>query len=83
MRETLEMRLLVAISNNLDSLVLILRVTGLQAVINGNETDADETGLETERKGNGEKSTLFSLKDRAILYNLLNLLWLLHMMTLI
>ena len=60
MRETLKIGVLAAISNNLDSLILILRVKGLQAVINGNEADADETGLETERKGNGEKSTLFS-----------------------
>ena len=42
----------------------------------------DETGLEIEGKGNGRKSALFNLKDTAILYDLLNLLWLLQMMPL-
>ena len=42
----------------------------------------DETGLEIEGKGNGRKSVLLNLKDTAILYDLLNLLWLLQMMPL-
>ena len=33
-----------------------------------------------EFKGNGGKSALFNLKDTAILYGLLNLIWLLQMM---
>ena len=36
---------------------------GLQAVMDGNEAEMDETGLEAEGKGNGGKSTLFNLKD--------------------
>ena len=49
----------------------------MQAVINGNEEEMDETGLEVEGKGNGGNSASFDLKDTAILYNLLNLLlWL-------
>ena len=49
----------------------------MQAVINGNEEEMDETGLEVEGKGNGGNSALFNLKDTAILYDLLNLLlWL-------
>ena len=50
--------------------------------MNDNETQTDETGLEIEGKGNGRKPALFNLKDTAILYDLLNLLWLLQMMTL-
>ena len=68
------MRLFVAMAN--DQLI-ILQGKGLQAVINGNEAEMDETGLEVEGKGNGGNSSLFNLKDTAILYDLLNLsLWL-------
>ena len=63
-------------------LILILWVKRLQAVINGNKPEMDETGSETEIKDNGGKSALFSLKDKAILYYLLNLLWFQQMMTL-
>ena len=60
-----------------NDLLIILRGKGLQAVINGNEAEMDETGLEVEGKGNGGNSALFNLKDTAILYDLLNLLlWL-------
>ena len=51
MRGTLEIGVFVAIANDL---VLILRGKSLQAVINDNEVEMDETGLEAERKGNGE-----------------------------
>ena len=54
----------------------------MQAVINDNEAKMDETGLEAEEKGNGGKSVLFNLKDTAILYDLLNLLWLRQMKSL-
>ena len=74
MRGTLEINVFVAIANDL---ILILRGKGLQAVIDGNEAEMDETGLEAEGKGNGGKSALFNLKDTSILYDLLNLLlWL-------
>ena len=74
MRETLEIGGFVGVANDL---ILILRGKGLQAVINGNKAEMDETGLETEGKGNGGKSALFNLKDTAILYGLLNIfLWL-------
>ena len=63
MRGTLEIGVFVAIANEL---VLILRGKGLQAVINVNEAEMDETGLEAEGKGNGGKSTLFNLKETAI-----------------
>ena len=64
-------------------LILILRGKGLQAVINANEAEMDETSLEAEGKGNGGKSALFNLKDTAILYDLLNLLlWLRQMKSL-
>ena len=57
--------------------LIISRGKGVQAVINGNEAEMDETGLEVEGKGNGRNSALFNLKDTAILYDLLNLLlWL-------
>ena len=73
MRGTLEIGVFVAI-------VLILQEKGLQAVINGNEADVDETGLEAEGKGNGRKSALFNLKDTVILYEMINLLlWLQQM----
>ena len=73
-RVRLEIRVFVAMSN---VLLIILRGKGLQAVINGNEGEMDETGLEVEGEGNGENSALFNLKDTAILYDLLNLLlWL-------
>ena len=52
----------------------------MQAVINGNKAEKDETGLETEGKGNGGKSALFNIKYAAILYDLLSSLWLLQMM---
>ena len=74
MRRTLEIGVFVAMANDL---LIILREKGLQAVINGNEAEMDETGLEVEGKGNGGNSASFDLKDTAILYNLLNLLlWL-------
>ena len=74
MRGTLEIGVFLAIGNDL---ILILWGKGLQAVINGNEAEMDETGLEVEGKGNGGNSALFNLKDTAILYDLLNLLlWL-------
>ena len=74
MQGTLEIGVFVAIANDL---ILILRGKGLQAVIDGNEAEMDETGLEAEGKGNGGKSVLFNLKDTAILFDLLNLLlWL-------
>ena len=80
MRGTLEIGVFVAIANDL---VLILQRKGLQAVINGNEAEMDETGLEAEGKGNEGKSALFNLKDTAILYKLLNLLlWLRQMKSL-
>ena len=73
-RGTLEIRVFVAMANDL---LIILQGKGLQAVINGNEAEMDETGLEVEGKGNGGNSALFNLKDTAILYDLLNLLlWL-------
>ena len=74
MRATLEIGVFVAITND-----LLLRLNGkdLQAVIYGNETEMDETGLEVVGKGNGGNSALFNLKDTAILYDMLNLLlWL-------
>ena len=43
MRGTLEISVFVAIANDV---ILILRGKGLQAVIDGNETEMDETGLE-------------------------------------
>ena len=64
MRGTLEIGVFVAIANDL---ILILRGKDLQAVIDGNEADMDETGLEAEEKGNGGKLALFNLKDTAIL----------------
>ena len=75
---TLEIGVFVAIANDL---ILILRGKGLQAVIDGNEAEMNETGLEAEGKGNGGKSALFNLKDTAILYDLLNLLLWLRQMT--
>ena len=78
MQGTLEIGVFVAIANDL---ILILRGKGLQAVIDGNEAEMDETGLEAEGKGNGGKSALFNLKDTAILYDLPNLLSWLRQMT--
>ena len=43
MRGTLEIGVFVAMANDL---LIILREKGLQAVINGNEAEMDETGLE-------------------------------------
>ena len=51
MRGTLEIGVFVAIANDL---VLILRGKGLQAVINVNEAEMDETGVEAEGKGKEE-----------------------------
>ena len=76
------MGVLIAIANDLDDPIFTLWEKGLQAVVNDNEAENDETGLEIEGKGNGRESPLFNLKDTAILYNLLNLLWLLQMMPL-
>ena len=74
MRGRHEIGVFLVMANNL---LIILRGKGLQAVINGNEAEMDETGLEVEGKGNGGNSALFNLKDTAILYDLLNLLlWL-------
>ena len=74
MRGTLEIDVLLAMTNDL---LIILLGKGLQTVINGNEAEMDQTGLEVEGKGNGGNSALFNLKDTAILYDLLNLLlWL-------
>ena len=71
MRGTLEIDVLLAMTNDL---LIILPGKGLQTVINGNEAEMDQTGLEVEGKGNGGNSALFNLKDTAILYDLLNLL---------
>ena len=57
MQETLEIGVPVAIARDL---VLILWGKGLQAVINGNEAEMDETGFEAEGKDNGGKSALFN-----------------------
>ena len=46
MQETLEIGVFVVIANEL---ILILRGKGLEAVINSNEAEIDETGLEAER----------------------------------
>ena len=64
MRGTLDIGVFVAIVNDL---ILILRGKGSQAVTDGNEAEMDETGLETEGKGNGGKSVLYNLEDTAIL----------------
>ena len=50
----------VAIANDL---FIKLQGKSLQAVINGNEAEIEETGLEAEGKGNGGNSALFNLKD--------------------
>ena len=52
MRGTLEIGVFVAIANDLK---LILWGKGLQAVINGNEAEMDETALEAEGKSGGGK----------------------------
>ena len=70
-RGTLEIGVFVAMANDL---LIILRGRSLQAVINGNEAEMDQTGLEVEGKRNGGNSALSNLKDTAILYDLLNLL---------
>ena len=49
-----------------NALILILPGKGLQAVINGNEGEIDETGLQAEGNSNGGKSVLFNLEDTAI-----------------
>ena len=60
MRGTLEIGVFLAIGNDL---ILILWGKGLQAVINGNEAEMDETSLEAAGKGNGGKSAVFNVKD--------------------
>ena len=82
MQGTLEIGVLVAIANDLNDLILILQGKCFLAVINSNEAETDETFLEAERKDNGGKSVLFNLKDTAILFDLLNSLWLPQMMSL-
>ena len=73
-RVILEIRVFVAMTYDL---LIILRGKSLQAEINDNEAEMDETGLEVEGEGNVGNSALFNLKDAAILYDLLNLLlWL-------
>ena len=62
-RVILEIRVFVAMANDL---LIILRGKGLQAVINGNEAEMDETGLEVEGKSNGGISAFFNLKDTVI-----------------
>ena len=57
MRLTLEIGVFVAITNDL---TLILRGKGLQAVINGNEAEMNETGSQAKEKGNGGTSALFN-----------------------
>ena len=57
MRLTLEIGVFVAITNDL---ILILRGKGLQAVINGNEAEMNETGSQAKEKGNGGTSALFN-----------------------
>ena len=52
----------------------------MEAVVDRNEAEMDETGLEAEGKGNGGKLMLFNLKDTTILHDLLSLLlWLRQM----
>ena len=63
MRGTLELGVFLAIANDL---ILILPVKGFQSVINGNEAEMDETGLDGEGKGYGGKAVLFHSKDTAI-----------------
>ena len=60
MRGKLEIGVFVAIANDL---ILTLQGKGLQAVINGNEAEMDETSLEAAGKGNGGKSAVFNVKD--------------------
>ena len=72
MRGTLAVGVLVAIANDLDDLILILRGKDFLAVINGNEAETGERFLDAKGKGNGGKSALFNLKDTAILYDLIN-----------
>ena len=60
-RVILEILVFVAMANDL---LIILRGKGLQAVINGNEAEMDETGWEVEGKGNGENSALFIWKTQ-------------------
>ena len=52
-RVTPEVGVLVAIANNLDDLILMLRGKSFLAVINGNEAETNETFLEAGGKGNG------------------------------
>ena len=59
-RVILEILVFVAMANDL---LIILRGKGLQAVVNGNEAEMDETGLKVEGKGIRGNSTLFDLKD--------------------
>ena len=47
-----------------NDLLIILWGKGLQAVINGNEAEMDETGWEVEGKGKGRNSALFIWKTQ-------------------
>ena len=58
---TLEIHVFVAMANDL---LIILWGKSLQAVVNGNEAEMDETGWEVEGKGNGRNSALFIWKTQ-------------------
>ena len=60
---TLQIGVLVATAIYLDDLILMLQGKGLQAVINNIDTETDESGLETDGKGNGGKLALINLTD--------------------
>lgn len=81
-RGTPEVDVLVAIAIDLDDLILILQGKDFLAVINGSESEGDERFLEAEGKRNGGKLVLLNLIETAILYDLLNALQLLQMMSL-
>lgn len=81
-RGTPEVDVLVAIAIDLDDLILILQGKDFLSVINGSESEGDERFLEPEGKRNGGKLVLFNLIETAILYDLLNALQLLQMMSL-
>ena len=42
-------------------------------LVNGSETETEETGLQAKQLGNGGNSALFDLKDEAMLYVFINL----------
>lgn len=81
-RGTPEVDVLVAIAIDLDDLILILQGKDFLSVINGSESEGDERFLVAEGKRNGGKLVLFNLIETAILYDLLNALQLLQMMSL-